>query len=353
MSDREAIVDLRSDTVTRPTPAMREAMARAEVGDDVFRDDPTVLRLECAVAALLGKEAALFVPSGTMANQIAVGLWAHPGEAIVAHARSHVCNFEGGGPAALWGVTVRTVDSPDGTLPREALLDALCLSDDPHFAPTVAIFAENTHNACGGRVLPRDHLGAIGQLAREHGLRCHLDGARLWNAAVATRAAPHELAAPFDTVSVCFSKGLGAPAGSVLAGPRDAIARALRLRKRLGGAMRQAGVLAAAALYALEHHVDRLAEDHARAHAFAEAIAGIEAVEVDLDSVETNIVYFRIAADHPLARVDHIGQPEAIAALAARGVLVTGRGRGLRAVFHLDVDDADTERAIEAVRAVF
>ncbi|HZT81959.1 MAG TPA: GntG family PLP-dependent aldolase, partial [Gemmataceae bacterium] len=257
----DAVIDLRSDTVTRPTPGMRAAMAAAEVGDDVFDEDPTVNRLQERVAALLGKEAALFVPSGTMSNQVCVRTHTQPGDELLCDVNCHIYNYEAGGPAVLSGVTCRCVEGDCGIL-DVSQLDGLVRPDNEHFVRTRLVCLENTHNRGGGKVYPLEKVQAISAWARRAGLATHLDGARLWNAVVATGVPAQEWARHFDSVSVCFSKGLGAPVGSALAGPRDFVAKARRTRKLFGGGMRQAGVLAAAALYALDHHVERLAEDH-------------------------------------------------------------------------------------------
>ena len=266
-------IDLRSDTVTRPTPGMRRAMAEAEVGDDVFGDDPTIKALEQRTADLMGKEAAVFVPSGTMANQIAVGVHTRPGDEVLCGARSHVYVWEGGGMARLSGVTARTFEGDGGLMSLDDVRDAI-RPDDPHYVRTRLVCLENTHNRAGGRVHPMESVAAIARWARGHNLLMHLDGARLMNAVVASGRPAREWAQHFDTVSICFSKGLGAPVGSALAGSGEAIRRARRLRKLFGGGMRQAGILAAAALYALEHHVDRLAEDHANARLLAGRVRG-------------------------------------------------------------------------------
>lgn len=343
-------VDLRSDTVTRPTPAMREAMVTAPLGDDVFGDDPTVLALELRVATLLGKEAALFVPSGVMANQTAVRLHARPGEEGIVHAACHILNYEGGAAAALSGVSLRAVDSADGTLDPQVVEKLVHGAEDPHLAVTKFIALENTHNFCGGVVVPQSNVWALAALARQYGLAFHLDGARLMNAAVATGLRPQELAAPFDTVSLCLSKGLGAPVGSVLAMPRSMHAQARRIRKLFGGGMRQVGVLAAAGLHALDHHVTRLQDDHRRARQLAHAIAETPGLVCDMAKVQTNLVFFDLAADHPWMHAPLEARTRFIAALRADGVLLAGGPYRLRAVTHLDVDDAGVERAIAAIR---
>ena len=346
----DSTIDLRSDTVTRPTAQMREVMAQAPVGDDVFRDDPSILDLERRAAALLGKESALFVPSGTMANQLAIRAHTRAGDEVIAHAGCHILNYESGGAAALAGVTIRPVTSADGTLPMEQVLGLIHQTDDPHYAPTTLICMENTHNGAGGRILPEDNWATVTQHARERGIATHLDGARLMNAAVGSGRPARELAAPFDTVSLCLSKGLGAPVGSLIAGPSQVIARAYRFRKMYGGGMRQAGILAAAGSHALEHHVERLVEDHRRARQLAESFDRIEGLSVDLESVQTNLVYFDIEAGHPLAKPDPGGAPALVRRLADEGVWITGGAHRMRAVTHLDVDDRDVERTIEVAR---
>ncbi len=332
------LIDLRSDTVTQPTPAMRRAMAEAEVGDDVFGDDPTVQRLEARVAELLGKEAALFVPSGTMANQLAVRVQTEPGDEILVEGEAHLYYYEAGAPAALSGVMCRCLPGRRGVF-TAADLEAALRPGDVHFPPTRLVCVENTHNRGGGKLWPLDTLRAVAAGARRHGLRLHLDGARLWNASVASGVPECDYAALFDTVSVCFSKGLGAPVGSALAGPAELIARARRFRKMFGGGMRQVGILAAGALYALEHHRTRLAEDHARARRLAETLAALPGAALDPATVETNLVYFRVTRQ-PAAEV--------VAALAAEGVRVLASGPDtIRAVPHLNVTDAEFARALE------
>jgi threonine aldolase len=293
MNDAAHVIDLRSDTITQPTPAMREAIARAEVGDDVFGDDPTVNRLEAQTAALLGKEAALFVPSGTMANQLAVRTHTEPGDEIVVEGSAHVYYYESGAPAALAGVLCRCLTGTRGVF-TAADVEAVLRPVNVHFAPTKLVCVENTHNRGGGSVWGLKQIAEVAAAARRHNLRLHLDGARLWNASVASGVSEREYAAYFDSVSVCFSKGLGAPVGSALTGTREFIGRARRFRKMYGGGMRQAGILAAAALYALEHHRQRLAEDHANARLLAEGLARLPGIELDPALVETNIVIFRV-----------------------------------------------------------
>jgi threonine aldolase len=328
------IVDLRSDTVTRPTPEMRAAMAAAEVGDDVYGEDPTINALEAEVAALLGHEAGLYVPSGTLGNQLGMRLLVRPGEEIVCDPTAHVARAELGSAAVFSGITFRTWRATGGRLSAEAVRELISPDAGPYLVSTAAIEIENTHNFGGGSVQSRAEVAAVVELARETGLRLHLDGARLWNAHVATGTPLAELAAPFDTVSVCLSKGLGAPVGSVLVSSADRIAEARVWRKRYGAGMRQAGILAAAGRFAIAHHIDRLADDHARAKRLASALGG------DSGEVDTNIV----VVDVPDAGV--------VAGKAREeDVLVSALGpRFLRLVTHLDVDDAAIDRAIEVLR---
>ena len=333
-----AFIDLRSDTVTRPTPAMRRAMAEAEVGDDVLGDDPTVLRLEAVAAERLGKEAALFTPSGTMANQLALGALCRAGDAVVMEAGAHPFNYEAGAPALLWGLTVRPIPGERGILPAEAAAAAFQREDD-HFAPVTLLCAEDTANRGGGTVWPLERLDALCAVAHQHGVFAHLDGARLMNAVVASGLTADRRAAGFVTVSLCLSKGLGAPVGSLLAGPRDLLKRARRLRKALGGGMRQSGILAAAGLHALEHHVDRLSEDHARALILAE---GLSAAGFPTRRPETNMVYTQVAdAADGQARLADAG-------LRCLAVSPTE----LRLVTHLDIDDAAIRAALAAFAAL-
>jgi threonine aldolase len=343
MPDRT--LDFRSDTVTRPTPGMRAAMAEACVGDDVFGEDPTVNRLQQRVADVLGKESALYVPSGTMSNLIGVRLHCRAGDEMICEAACHVLNSEQGGYAQLSGVAVRPVEGRHGLMRLEQL-QGLIRPDDAHHARTRLLCLENTHNRGGGKILPYDNVEALCCWARLNGLRTHLDGARLLNAVVATGIEADRWARHFDTVSICFSKGLGAPVGSALAGPRDLIHEARRHRKLLGGGMRQAGVIAAGALYALEHHVQRLAEDHANARRLAAGIAQIDHLALVGDSVDTNIVFFRVdparatAADFVARLRDH------------RLLMLATSPDTIRAVTHLDVNANDVDRAIEVLGTV-
>lgn len=318
---------------------MREAMARAEVGDDVYGEDPSVRALEERAAELLGKEIALFVPSGTMANQIAIGAQAGPGQEVICEANSHVVAYEGGGMAALWGVQPRTLIGERGILRAEAIEEAIQEGSDDHHPVTALIAVENTHNRGGGSVWPLDALDEVYALADRRGLPVHLDGARLWNAAVATGVAPARLARGATTVSVCLSKGLGAPVGSLVAGPRALAPKLRRLRKRLGGGMRQAGVLAAAGLYALENHLPEVEADHRKARALAEALAAIPGLVVE--PVETNLVF---------ARLEAISAETLVRTLREEGIAIGAVGSArIRLVTHRDLSLEDCMRAAEVV----
>ncbi len=332
-------LDFRSDTVTRPTREMRAAMAQAPVGDDVFGEDPTVNRLQQRVAEMLGKEAALYVPSGTMSNLVGVRLHCKPGDEMICEAGCHVYQYEQAGYAQLSGVAARPVEGRFGVL-RIEQLEGLVRPDNPHFVRTRLMCLENTHNRGGGRIQPYETVEAICRWARSAGLATHLDGARLFNAVVATGIPAPQWTQHFDTVSVCFSKGLGAPVGSAVAGPRGLIAQAVRHRKVLGGGMRQAGVIAAGALYALEHHVERLADDHANAQRLAEGIRQIDGLVLEPETVDTNIVFFRVDPAWAAA-------PQFSNELKKRGLLMNATGpTKLRAVTHLDVDADDVRQAI-------
>ena len=331
-------IDLRSDTVTRPTPAMRRAIAEAVVGDDVFGDDPTVRQLEERVAELLGKEAALFVPTGTMANQIALRSALRPGDEVMIGANAHVWRNESGALAALAGAQTRVLPG-DGRFDAAAVRAGF-VPDEPYGSPTRVVAVENTHNASGGLVWDAALLAEVVAVTHELGMKAHLDGARIWNAAVASGKSERELAAGFDTVSVCLSKGLGAPAGSLVVSTRETIKRCHRFRKMYGGGMRQTGILAAAGLHALEHHRARLAEDHANARYLALALAGAPGIRCDAARVQTNIVNLE------LERVD---ASAVVAHAAGRGVKLLGVGRRMRLVTHLDVDRAACTRAAEVI----
>ena len=334
----DALIDLRSDTVTRPTDAMRAAMAAAPVGDDQYGEDPTSNRLQERIAEMLGKPAALWLPSGTMANQVALRVLTRPGDDVIVSRESHAVWHETGGSAANSGVQFTEIGSR-GTFTVEEFLAARKPRGHAIYPPTTLLEIENTHNRAGGVVFPQEIAVAMCVAAREHTIATFLDGARLWNAAVASGIEVAELAAPFDLVAVALSKGLGAPGGSLLVGSRELIERATRYRRMFGGAMRQTGIYAAAGLYALEHHRARLAEDHANARRIAERLAGSSRVEIDLATVQTNIIVFRLG----------VGAPDAATVVERareRGVLLFPFGaRTLRAVTHLDVDAVQCERA--------
>ncbi len=331
-------IDLRSDTVTQPTEAMLQAMMTAELGDDVLGDDPTVNALEARVATLLGKEAAVYMPSGTMTNQVGIRVHTEPGDEIVLADNAHVYFYEAGAPAALSGVMPRLLAAPHGIF-TGATLRAALRPANLHFPRTKLVCLENTSNRGGGACWPISTIREVLQVAREAGLKLHLDGARLWNAAVATGISEKEYAGYFDTVSVCFSKGLGAPVGSALAGSSADIARARRFRKMFGGGMRQAGVIAAGALYAVEHHRDRLADDHANARRLAEGLAEIPGIEIDPETVETNIVIFKVTTMPAAALVEKLGTDQI-------RVLATGADT-IRAVTHLHISRENIEQVIE------
>jgi threonine aldolase len=330
--------DFRSDTVTRPTPGMRAAMAAAEVGDDVFGDDPSVNALEAQAAALLGFEAALFVPSGTQSNLVGVMTHCARGDEYIVGQEAHTYRYEAGGAAVLGSVQPQPIlNARDGTLPLDDI-EAAIKPDDAHFARSRLIALENT---IGGKVLPAGYTQAVRELADRRGLALHLDGARLWNAAVKSGVAPRDIARGFDSVSVCLSKGLGAPVGSLLCGSRDFIRAARRWRKMLGGGMRQAGILAAAGSYALDHHITRLADDHANAARLAAGLA--KNAKLDVAPAQTNMVFVGVPAGIAAAFAAH---------LAADGILITGTTRQ-RWVTHLDVDAAAVDRAIASVDRFF
>ena len=332
-------IDLRSDTVTRPGEEMRRAMAEAEVGDDVYGEDPTINRLQSTLAERLGKEAALWMASGTMSNQVAVNAWTSPGGEVICHRWSHVFNFEGGTAPAVSGVGFNLQDGPYGAVTAEQVAEAL-RPVSIHYPQTQLISLENTHNKAGGTIFPYEEIARIRSVADERDLPMHLDGARLFNAVVASGIEASAWAADFDSISICLSKGLGAPVGSVLVGSRDIIDRALWVRKRFGGAMRQAGILAAAGLWALEHNVERLAEDHAHARRLAEAVNDMPGFSVDLTSVQSNILMIDTSGTG-------LSEEEVRARLADEGVLLNTFGHDrLRAVTHLDVDSADIDETV-------
>jgi len=353
------IIDLRSDTVTKPTEEMRYAMARAQVGDDVYGEDPTVNRLQEMAAEILGKEAGLFVASGTMGNVVAILSYGSPGDEIILGSHSHIFLYEGGGASALAGVqSYNVLNEPDGTISIEAI-EAAIRADDEHCPRTRVICLENTHNRCGGIPLAPDYCDAVGELAHSRGVRVHLDGARLFNAAIALGVEPCKLTRSADSVMICLSKGLGAPVGSVLCGTRKFISRAKRMRKVVGGGMRQAGIIAAAGIYALEHHLDRLAEDHRNARLLAEGIDAMPGFTCGAQrcndcAIQTNMVYFRIANTV-------IGDPafnasELLDRLRPLGILagspLGGDGYTIRIVTHLDVTQEDIEYTLSTLQNV-
>jgi threonine aldolase len=333
------IIDLRSDTVTRPTPGMRAAMAQADVGDDVYGDDPTVNRLQDRFAELVGKEAALFVTSGTMGNQVCIAAHTRPGDEVIADAGSHIIHYEAAAPAALSGVAVHTLAGKGGVFTAEQVAAAV-RPDNVHYPVSRLLLIENTHNRGGGTVWPLARIAEATAAARSRGLKCHMDGARLFNAVAATGIPPAEWARHFDSLTCCFSKGLGCPVGSIVAGSREFIALARRYRKMFGGALRQVGILAAAALYALDHHVGRLGQDHANARLLADGLSRIEDFAVEPE-VPTNMVFWGLR--NPAVT------PESVVERARRrGVLFNHMGGGrFRAVTHLDVTAADVRAAAE------
>ncbi len=339
------MIDLRSDTVTKPTSAMREAIAKAVVGDDVLDVDPTIDALEKATAELLGKEDAIFMPSGTMTNQIALRVHCSPGDEFICDEGCHIYNYEQGAYAQLSGLATRTLEGQQGVIQLDHLKGKV-RPDDDHMTRTRLLTIENTHNRGGGKVQPFDNVAEACRWAHEHGLKTHLDGARLMNAVVASGIEPKTWADNFDTVSVCFSKGLGAPVGSALAGSKQDITSAKRHRKAFGGGMRQAGVIAAAALYALQNHVERLAEDHEKAQRLSQAIAETEGLEIIGESVDTNIVMFRVADGAPLAA-------EIVRRMEEQDVYMLAiNPSSIRAVTHLDVSMQQIDQACEIIRGM-
>jgi threonine aldolase len=337
-------IDLYSDTVTRPTPAMRRFMCEAEVGDEQKGEDPTVNQLQEMVADLLGKEAALFLPSGTMCNEIAIRVHCRPGEEMLAHRTAHPIHFESGGPGALAGVNVQALDGPRGQYDAEAVSAAI-RPESRYMPRSRLVWVEQTSNLGGGSVWPLARIQAVTRIARERGLATHLDGARLMNAVVASGVDAREYAAPFDSAWIDFTKGLGAPVGAALAGSRTFIAEAWRLKQQMGGAMRQAGIIAAGGIHALRHHVTRLREDHANARRLAEGLAGLPGIKLDPGAVETNLVFFDLTGD--------LDAGVFVERLLARGVRMGAMGpRTVRAVTHLDVSAAQVERAFAGARDV-
>jgi threonine aldolase len=342
------IVDLRSDTLTLPTPEMREAMARAEVGDDVWGEDPTVRRLEATAAARLGKEAGLFVASGTMGNLVCVVTHTRAGQEVVLDLDSHIFNYEVAGGAVIGNVQMRPVQTERGFLTPEQVQEALRPANI-HIPPTGLVCLENTHNRHGGTCCTPEEIAGVAAVAHAAGVPVHVDGARLFNAAVALRRDPREFAQPVDSVTFCLSKGLAAPVGSVVCGSAAFVERARRIRKMVGGGMRQAGILAAAGLVSLERMVDRLAQDHVNARTLAEAVAAMPGLVVDLGSVQTNIVIIRV--DRGDRARSAAATEELVRGCAARKVKIHAMGpTAIRCVTHKDVDAEDTRRAIDAFR---
>ena len=341
-----APVDLRSDTVTQPTDEMRKAMESAKVGDDVFGEDPSLNLLQEKMADLLGKEKALFVASGTMGNLVSILTHTHHGDEVILEANAHPFHYEAAGAAAFGGVQLHTVPGNRGILDAADIAPAI-RPNDPHFATTRLICLENTHNRGGGKIYPLPEIQRIKELADTHRIAMHLDGARLFNASVAAGVPPATFCAPFDSVSVCLSKGLGCPVGSVIAGSADWLEAAHQNRKRLGGGMRQAGILGAAGLYALDHHIERLADDHRRARKLADAISQIPLFEFTPSSVETNIIVIPV-------HDSEITPEEVVGRLQAEGILAVPFGPGeIRLVTHLDIDDKDIARTIAVFEKLF
>jgi len=339
------IIDLRSDTVTKPSEAMRKAMYEAEVGDDVFKEDPTVNKLEEFTADLLGKEASLFVSSGVMANQVCLNVLTNPGDEVICERDAHIFNYESGSPAALSGIQLCPIDGKNGVINVEQVEPMIRPSSAYYMPRTKVIALENTHNRAGGAIYPLEKIIEMEKLVKKYNLLFHLDGARIWNASVATGIPVKDYAQHFDSVSCCFSKGLGAPVGSVIAGTKDFIKEAFRVRKGWGGGMRQSGILAAAALYALQNNIQRLSEDHEKAKILAKAINENPNLEIDLNSVQTNILIFK-----PLK----MNIDEAIKRCKEKGLLLlVGRVGALRAITHLDVSFEDINKAVEIINKVF
>jgi threonine aldolase len=339
-------IDLRSDTVTKPTPEMRKVIAEAEVGDDVFGDDPTVNKLQEKVAKMLGKEAALFTPSGTMANTISILAHTQRGNEVIVEKDSHTFNYEAGAASNLGGVQLHPLIGNRGILEVHQI-EAAIRPTDVHHPPTGLIVLENTHNRGGGKIYPIETIAQIREMALRYNIKIHLDGARLFNACVATGIEAREYAQYFDSLMFCFSKGLGAPIGSIIAGSKDFIIKAHRYRKMLGGGMRQVGILAAAALYALEHNIDRLAEDHENAQFLAGGLADIRGFKIDPQTVETNIVIIDAASSHYSAH-------EVVEKLRQNGILILPTGKtSLRAVTSLSVTKEDVQRALPIIQSLF
>jgi threonine aldolase len=338
-------IDLRSDTVTKPSPAMRKAMANAEVGDDVFGEDPTVNALQKKCAEISGKEAALYVPSGCMANQLAIKSQTNPGDEVLLEFESHILNYETSAPSFISGVQVFPIEGTNGVIEVEQVKKHI-RPKAYYFPKTALICLENTHNRAGGTIYPIGEIKKIRELALNEGIKMHLDGARIFNASIETGISVREYAGFFETISFCFSKGLGAPVGSILCGDTETISKAHKYRKIIGGGMRQAGVIAAAAMYALENNVSRLKEDHNKARLFAEEISTLKEISIDLSTVHTNIIIFRVKKDD-----DGINRFKTD--LASKGVLISDGSYGsLRAVFHLDVSMEQVKEAVRVIKSL-
>ena len=337
-------IDIRSDTVTKPSPAMRQAIMDAVVGDDVFGEDPTVNKLQEKCSVITGKESALFVTSGCLANQLSIKSHTNPGDEIICESEAHIFNYETAAPAVISNVQVMTVKGTSGVMDVEEIKKYV-RTKEYYFPFTRLICLENTHNRAGGTIQPIESIKEISGFAKENGIKMHLDGARIFNASVETCISVKEYASYFDSISFCFSKGLGAPVGSVICGNSDFIIRAHKWRKILGGGMRQAGILASAALYAVENNVNRLKEDHKKAKYFAEEISKFKGIEIDLDSVHTNIVVFSVSK---YEKMDFISK------LKEKGILISsGSFNNLRAVFHLDVSMENVQKAVEVIKSFF
>ncbi|MBT3982067.1 MAG: aminotransferase class I/II-fold pyridoxal phosphate-dependent enzyme [Bacteriovoracaceae bacterium] len=335
-------IDLRSDTVTKPCAEMREAMMNAEVGDDVYGEDPSIIELENLGASLLGKESALFVPSGVMSNQLAIGTLCDAGDEMITHRNNHVVKWEGGAPARLWGVSVKTCTSGDGIIRASELEQMINDPFDVHYNRTRLVSLENSLNRCGGKVYPLDEIKKIHSFAQSSKLLMHLDGARLFNSVVASNSKASKIASYFDTISICLSKGLGAPVGSLFVSSKDSVDKARKLRKILGGGMRQAGYLAAAGSFALKNNIERLTTDHHHAKLLAEAALSSGAFELEFESVDTNIVWLKLVK----------GDDQTIAQkLKEQGILCTARGGVIRFVTHLGLSESDISKACEIIKS--
>ncbi len=341
----ESFIDLRSDTVTRPSEGMRKAMYEAEVGDDVFQEDPSVNRLQEYAAEILGKEAALFVPSGVMGNQVCLNVLTNPGDEVICERDSHIFNYESGSPAALSGIQLSPIDGKNGVITPEQVEPYIRPASAYYMAKTKVIEVENTHNRAGGAVQPLDNIIALRKLAKKYNLYSHLDGARIWNASAASGIPVKDYAEHFDSISCCLSKGLGAPVGSIIGGTKEFIKEAFRVRKAWGGGMRQVGIIAAAGLYALKNNIERLEEDHRKAKILADTISEIPSLEIDMDAVQTNILIFK-----PLK----LSVEKAIEACRQKGLLISvGKVDSLRAITHLDVSLDEIKKAQKIIIDVF